>query len=158
MHRNCHIKNKKFKISSPKTAGMPKVAEVVTVYGLIARFIPVNFLVKYKINKRQTPKKPLKTKNLIGFRLSIAKIKDVKIKITSKMTALYFKKDIKSPNIIVMILILIKCKKFENAAHKGGCFIYYLFFVLSSSPTTITSSKSNLSLSSIISSFLKSLL
>ncbi len=118
----CHIKNIKFKIISPKTAGAPKIAEDDTVYGFKAILRPVNFLVKYKISKRQTPIKLLKSKNLIGFRLKIAKIKIVNAKIDNKTIAPYFKKIIKSPNIIVMILSLEKCKKFENAAQKGGLF------------------------------------
>ena len=45
----------------------------------------------------------LKSKNLIGFRLKTAKIKSVKAKTANKIIAPYFKKVIKSPNIIVMI-------------------------------------------------------
>ncbi len=120
MHQICHIKIKKFKIISPKTAGAPKIADADTVYGFKAILSPVNFRIKYKISKRQTPIKLLNSKNLIGFRLKTAKIKSVKAKTANKIIAPYLKKVIKSPNIIVMIKFLKNARNLKTPPKRAA--------------------------------------
>lgn len=64
--------------------------------------MPVNFRVKYKIKRVESPKNAFNNINLKSFRLLKAKIKiaiRARIKAVSKK---YFKNIIKSPNIIVV--------------------------------------------------------
>ncbi len=124
MYCFCHIRNKKFNIKKTITAGIPNTADKNTVYSLISKLIPVNFLVKYKISSRQTPVKALNKTNLSGFLVLKAKINTVKIVIENKIIIPYFKVVIKSPNIIVVIYRMNNDRKLQKAAlkFKGGDF------------------------------------
>ncbi len=82
---------------------MPKTAEKPTVKQFKAMLTPVNFRVKYKISKSEIPIKAFKIKNLIGVLLITDIIKSVKPKTQSKTIIPYFKNNIKSPNIILML-------------------------------------------------------